>query len=50
MEVAALFNKKYNDDTIQWSCKMHEFQDNSNSQGGHSNWMSGCSLTDYKPQ
>ena len=29
---------------------MHEFQDNSNSQGGHSNWMSESSLTDCKPQ
>ena len=29
---------------------MHECQDNSNSQGGHSNWMSESSLIECKPQ
>ena len=36
--------------TIQWSCQMHEFQENSNYQGGHSNWMSESSLSECKPQ
>ena len=36
--------------TIQCSCQIHECQDNSNSQGGHSNWMSESILTECKPQ
>ena len=29
---------------------MHECQENLNSKGGHSNWMSESSLTECKPQ
>ena len=32
------------------SCRMHECQDNSNTQGGNSNYMDECSLTECQPQ
>ena len=35
---------------IQLSCQNHEFKENSNSQGVHSNWMSESSLTECNPQ
>ena len=36
--------------TIQWSFCKHEWQSNSNFQGGHLNLMSDSSLTECKPQ
>ena len=47
--VAAQYSHKEWMIIITMSCYKHEWQSNSNSEGGHSNWMNESSLTECKP-